>query len=272
MQPYVIRRGDYLLKVAYESGFDADSVWDNARNSDLRTLRKDPNILAPGDMLFIPDASDGPDYKTLQTGSTNSFVSQAPPTPVTVKFCDPALASQPCTIAELPDLRDLKTDANGVLTFQAPVSLETATVRFAGVNPAVMFACQLGRLDPVDTLTGIFQRLQNLGYIDDAAEFEADDLNLLRGGLNVLKISIQGPPSGALLAPAAPSDRGADTSPTGNPAPTPAIDDAPASDAGPSVGGPSAPPSLSPRGLFGLSDEGVLDEDTTQMLRKAHGC
>jgi hypothetical protein len=85
VRPYVIREGDYLLKVVYENGFDADVVWGHARNAGLRT-RKGPNILAPGDTLFISDAPDGPDYGTVQTGSTNSFVSRAPPTRVTVKF------------------------------------------------------------------------------------------------------------------------------------------------------------------------------------------
>jgi hypothetical protein len=73
VQPYVIRRRDDLLRVAYENGLDADAVSGSARNADLRTLRKDLNILAPGDTLFIPDAPDGPDYRTVQTGSTNSF-------------------------------------------------------------------------------------------------------------------------------------------------------------------------------------------------------
>jgi len=195
VQPYVICRGDYLLKVAYEKGFDADAVWGNAKNADLQTRRKDSNILAPGDMLFIPDAQDGPDPKSIEAGSTSTFVSPAPPTPVTVKFTDSGLASQPCTIAELPDLTGLTTDASGSLTFQCPVSLETATITFASAAPPATFICQIGHLDPIETPVGIFQRLQNLGYIDQDVEFEEDDLDLLRGALNALKIVLQGPPS-----------------------------------------------------------------------------
>lgn len=269
MQPYVIRQGDYLLKVAYENGFDADTVWGNSKNADLRTLRRDPNILAPGDVLYVPEPPDPPESTALRTGSTNSFVSPAPPTPVTVKFSEPGLASQACSIAELPDLTSLTTDGDGVLTFQAPVSLETVTITLAGANPAVTFTCKLGHLDPIDTLSGVFQRLQNLGYIDDDAEFDQDDLDLLRGGLNALKISIVGPPSGVALSPAAPSDSGSDTRSSDYGA---SSDEAPASDPAPSGDGPSVPPTLASRGLFGLSDDGVLDEDTIQVLRTAHGC
>jgi hypothetical protein len=270
VQPYVIRQGDYLLKVAYENGFDADTVWGSSKNADLRMLRRDPNILAPGDVLYVPDPPDPPKSTALSTGSTNSFVSPAPQTPVTVKFSEPRLVSQACTIAELPDLIGLSTDGNGVLTFQAPVSLETVTIALVDASPAVTFTCELGHLDPIDTLSGVFQRLQNLGYIDDDAEFEQDDLDLLRGGLNALKISIVGPPSGLALSRAAVSDSGSDAPQAGDYAAS--NDDTPASDPGPSSSGPSVPPKLAPRGLFGLSDDGILDEDTTQMLRIAHGC
>ena len=55
MEPYVIRQGDYLLQVAHTFGFDADTVWNDDKNSDLARLRPDHNILRPGDILYIPD-------------------------------------------------------------------------------------------------------------------------------------------------------------------------------------------------------------------------
>jgi hypothetical protein len=54
MQPYVIRQGDYLLKLAYSFGFDAEAVWNDDKNADLRSQRQDPNTLLPGDILSHP--------------------------------------------------------------------------------------------------------------------------------------------------------------------------------------------------------------------------
>jgi hypothetical protein len=51
MQPYVVRENDFLLKIAFEFGFDADSVWNAPNNDDLRRLRPNPNQLFPGDVL-----------------------------------------------------------------------------------------------------------------------------------------------------------------------------------------------------------------------------
>ena len=55
MQPYVIRQGDFLAKLAHRFGFDADTVWNDAANTKLGDARTDPNILAPTDILYIPD-------------------------------------------------------------------------------------------------------------------------------------------------------------------------------------------------------------------------
>ena len=57
---YVIRQGDYLAKLAHRFGFDAGTVWGDPRNSELRSLRGDPNVLHPGDVLWIPEDEDPP--------------------------------------------------------------------------------------------------------------------------------------------------------------------------------------------------------------------
>ncbi len=55
MQPYVIKQGDYLTALADRFDFDADSVWNDDANKDLRDLRDDPTILCAADVLYIPD-------------------------------------------------------------------------------------------------------------------------------------------------------------------------------------------------------------------------
>ena len=59
MKPYVVKQGDYLLKLAHGLGFDADTVWNADENADLKAKR-DPNILCPGDLLYVPDSEPKP--------------------------------------------------------------------------------------------------------------------------------------------------------------------------------------------------------------------
>src|SRR5580658_7026888 len=135
MQPYVIKQGDYLAALAYRFGFDANAVWNDDKNAELRQARPNPNVLYPSDILYIPDQVDKkPVMHTLTTGATNPFVGPDPPTITLthkfVGFAPTTYASKAYTVQELDQLTGLQSDENGVVTFQAPVTLSTATIVF----------------------------------------------------------------------------------------------------------------------------------------------
>jgi hypothetical protein len=146
LQPYVIRQGDYLIKLAYQFGFDADTVWDDPQNQQLRQAGKlstDPNILRPTDVLYIPSNAP-PVTHALATGTANSYVSDAPTVNLSLKFTDPELASQAFTVNELPQLAGLTTQADGTTSFAVPVSQETLTLVFT--SDGTRFTCSISQL------------------------------------------------------------------------------------------------------------------------------
>ncbi len=219
MQPYVIRQGDYLAKLAYKFGFDADEVWNDPSNADLRALRSDPNVLWPTDVLYIPDANTAPPT-SLVLGSTNTFVADIPTAKITVQFSEPGYASQAYTVQELEDLTGLSTDDSGVATFSVPVTLGTATIVFT--ESGATFECNVGDLDPINTLSGVFQRLQHLGFIDAAMSLEAATLGLVRSALAAFKAA-----------------QSSDSSPADSTPPDSDSDDASSPDSSPPAGDPS---------------------------------
>jgi N-acetylmuramoyl-L-alanine amidase len=248
MRPYVIRRGEYLVQLANQFGFDAETVWGDDKNADLREQRSDPNILAPGDVMYIPDRNPRDQQpKTVFPGTTNTFVSDPAKTTIKIQFLDTQLASHACTIAELPDLAGLATDANGVLTFPVPVTLEAATITFP--DASVECFCRIGHLDPITTLSGAHQRLQNLGYIDDRVSVETANADAVRLACHLLLPGKDGQDPGSQGPAATAASSSADVSPTpmqATPGSTPSTPDAPL--------------------------EGVNDEVTSKRLRDAHGC
>jgi hypothetical protein len=246
MQPYVIRQGDYLLRLAQKFGFDADTVWNDPKNAQLRQagrLSQDQNILNPTDMLFIPNPAP-PVMHRLNMGTTNTFTAAAVPTvTVTHQFRgdDPkTYASKAYSISELSDLTGLTTDENGVLTFQTPTTLMKATVVFSDTGESWVLA--IGHLDPIETLSGIFQRLQHLGYIAENLPFDSTNLDLLRAGLIAFK--------------------NAESASASEPTP----------DSGSSPDSATAATTDAGQGHAGLGDDGKLDADTTNLLRQAYGC
>ena len=283
MQPYVIRGSDYLSKLAHKFGFDADAVWNDPNNSDLRKLRTNPEILLAGDILQVPESSfEPPPAQPLVIGTTNTFTAPAPPT-VTIKHkfvgVDPSIyASKAYTVRELDDLKGLQTDADGLVTFEVAVTLESATIRFTETGEEWTLA--IGGLDPINSTIGIFQRLQGLGYIGEAKEFDmgdgANNLDILRDGLRALKAS--GANASGSSSPASQQASPEPSEPSGSADGPSTAASASATSGDPATGtsdaapqGPASTPSTS-NDNAGLADNGTLDADTSSLLVSAYGC
>jgi hypothetical protein len=235
MEPYVIKQGDYVARLAYKFGFDADEIWNDPANGDLQALRKDQNILWPTDILHIPDQVDKePATFPLVTGQTNTFVCDTPTVSITIKFTDTSLAGQPFTVPEVPSLTDQTTGADGSVTLPIPVTLDTFTIAFT--QSGATFEFKPGGLDPMDTLSGVFQRLYNLGFLGDDASADPLDVGEIRVALRAFK-ALQ---SAGGSAPSGSTDIDGD------------VDDGAQDNAG-------------------LSDDGTLDASTRSLLLEAYG-
>ena len=56
MQQHMVKEGECLDSIALDHGFaDWRTIYDHPKNTDLRSKRPDPNVIHPGDKLFIPD-------------------------------------------------------------------------------------------------------------------------------------------------------------------------------------------------------------------------
>jgi hypothetical protein len=253
VQPYVVRQGDFMDQLASRYGFDGDAAWNDGSNDGLRRAGRLPNQLFPGDKLSLPDPTPLKAH-ALTVGSMNTFTAPAPTTTtIGVKFISTeggaSYASKAFFVSELPELTDLSTTGEGVATFDTPVTLSKATIVFSETGETWVLA--IGAMDPMTTLSGIFKRLQNLGYIAANIEFDRNEpssnLPTLRNGLLALKESEGRAPESS--------------PPSGSPDSSP-----PSADAG---GDDNASASAA---ASGLSDDGTLDGDTADLLKDAHGC
>jgi hypothetical protein len=283
LEPYVIRQGDFLLKVAHKFGFDADTIWNDAKNDALRQVRPNPNILLPGDVLYIPDqANRTPALKPLVTGTTNTFTSHTPTLSLTCKFIGAeaaTYASKAFTVQELADLVGLQTDDQGVATFPIPVTLTRATITFIETGECVELG--IAAMDPINSLEGIFKRLQNLGHIprevDGVPVESSGDLKMMRRGLRYFKASQSSGDDAA--GGSTPSESPSDPTGDGRSASTgqgdSGWDAAGGSEEGAPFGGDPGPANSPPDPSdddAGLADNGTLDGDLAALLLKVYGC
>lgn len=170
MPIYTVRQGDCISSIARAYGFtDWRTIYNHAQNGSLRRLRPDPNVIHPGDQIFIPDREEGIEERA--TDQLHSFRRRFQPVSLRVVLVDEehrplANAAYTLTVGELPV--EGQTGPDGLLEQTIPASLPSArlSVRFTrdGEEIGYTWDLRLGELDPETTMTGVQARLNNLGY------------------------------------------------------------------------------------------------------------
>lgn len=162
---YVIRQGDCLSSVAEKSGFLWQTIWEHSSNSDLRNLRRDPNILFPGDVLTIPPMQL--QEFSCATEATHHFVKKSPTAKLKMRLLQ---ESEPRSNVSYifrvnGNATEGKTDANGFLEIPIPPNATTGKLSILEKGEIVEeYDVALGHLDPLDEITGVQKRLKNLGF------------------------------------------------------------------------------------------------------------
>lgn len=164
---HVVAPGECMASIADRYGFFWQTLWDLPENAELRRARKDPNVLQPGDRVFVPplrprSCSRAVDqrHRFRRRGIPERFVLR-----LTNEVEDRSLANLPYRFEIVGIVRDGVTDADGSLGEWIPPGAQTAVLILDpdGEHPEE-FEIELGRLAPLDSLAGISQRLTALGF------------------------------------------------------------------------------------------------------------
>ena len=174
---YTVVQGDHLSKIAKENGFpDYHIIWDHPNNADLKKKRDNPNVLNPGDQIFIPDME-----QKQESGATerrHTFVVKREPLKLRLVLEDsekkPIANAQYALLVE-GEIQQGTTDGNGHIEQEIPQDAQEATLVLRGEDIPfrdVPIPIKIGHLDPVEETSGQVARLKNLGYYggDDGDE------------------------------------------------------------------------------------------------------
>jgi len=167
---YTVRQGDHLSKIAKAFGIlDYRKIWNDPNNADLKQQRQNPNVLLPGDSLFIPDLKTG--TESVSTDQKHTFVVKKPDLKLRLiledQYAEP-LANASCVLALGYDSRDVQTDGNGSIEQDLQPDVHDASLTIQDARTPLnntQIAIKIGDLDPVDEISGQIARLNNLGYL-----------------------------------------------------------------------------------------------------------
>ncbi len=182
-----------LRRIAALYGAAPSQIWNAGQNAELRRVRT-PDHLCEGDRVWIP----GEDHSAiievdgrpipLRTGS--SYTLSLPQThEVAVQFRNEEnepMANWECELSYPGGSLATSFDGSGILRATLPLAVLSVEVTYwpsgGEREHAYSRSLQVGRLDPVETESGVVASLQNLGYGTDGAslgtaiaDFQADN-------------------------------------------------------------------------------------------------
>lgn len=161
---YTVREGDCMSKIAKETGHFWQTLWDDAGNAELKTVRRQPNVLLPGDRVTVPPIRQK--YEEGQSKMRHRFVRRGEPSHLVLRVLDQDVprASEPYKLI-IDGKQEITgtTDAEGKLDVPIPGNARKGKL-IVGEEPDVLeYDLDLGGLDPVETWKGVQTRLKNLG-------------------------------------------------------------------------------------------------------------
>ena len=167
---YTVQQGDHLSKIAMNFGFsDYRVIWDHPDNAALKAKRKNPNVLFPGDTLFIPDRELREESCSTDQRHRFTVRTTVPKLRLVLEdLYETPIANANCMLVVGNDVRNVTTDGSGRIEQVLPPGEDNAYLIIQDDSQTafnfVEIPLKIGHLDPVEELTGQQARLKNLGY------------------------------------------------------------------------------------------------------------
>lgn len=157
-----VGQGESTSSLAKKNGFFWKTIWNHPENAELKAKREDPNVLFEDDEIFIPEMK----LKEVSKGTEGKHVFKRKGEPCKLKiqlmkFGKPR-PNEDYIIDFEGKLINGKTDADGNIEHFIPG--ETATGKLILKDGREVYPLSIGNLNPVEEISGIQQRLNNLGY------------------------------------------------------------------------------------------------------------
>jgi hypothetical protein len=168
-----IKQGESVISLSERHGLFADTIWNHPENAELKELRKNMNILMPGDILFIPDKK--PKEVSRSTNEVHKFKRKGIPALFRLQLFDveEPRANQEYTLDVDGQQYKGKTDSRGVLEQTIPTDSKNGVLI---IGPEEFrLEIDFGYLDPINEISGVKKRLNNMGYDCGKPNNETDE-------------------------------------------------------------------------------------------------
>ncbi|MGQ9695033.1 MAG: LysM peptidoglycan-binding domain-containing protein [Thermodesulfobacteriota bacterium] len=164
MPDYKVKQGDCLSSIATQYGISWDKIWNHPKNISLKNKRQDPNVLYPGDVVFIPDKEDK--EESGRTEQKHRFKKKGTPSKMRIRMLknDKPRSDEPYRLNIDGIWREGTTDGDGYIEASIPSNAKKGILYLGEPGKEDIYHFNFGHLDPIDTEDGVRERLKSLGF------------------------------------------------------------------------------------------------------------
>ncbi len=182
---HIVEQGEHLSKIAKDYGFpDFHVIWDHPENAKLKEERKNPNVLFPGDEIFIPDKEEK--EESGSTDKRHNFVVKKASLKLVLYLEDifeKPIAGASCALLVNGKASPHTTDPKGQTNQEIPLDAQEAFLVIRDQTPFAndVIPIKIGDLHPAKEVSGQKARLNNLGYF--AGDVDGTDTEALQSAV-----------------------------------------------------------------------------------------
>ncbi len=168
MPNHVVEQGEHTASIAHDYGFDSFRIlYDHAENSPFRQERPDPNILCPGDQIYVPEKELKEESGV--TEKRHRFQLLGDPLKLRLKLLTLDWAGYEgvaCEMIGSGPAKPHETDTEGKIEQAITPKVEEVSLSFQEAPDLLEdeLLLKVGHLDPITKQSGQAGRLRNLGY------------------------------------------------------------------------------------------------------------
>jgi N-acetylmuramoyl-L-alanine amidase len=157
--------GECLESIAAKAGHSPEYLWNHPDNAEIKSTRKNPNVLLPGDRVAVPPIRAG--SSSVPTAQCHRFRRKGVPSRLRVQVMNASKprADEPYRLVIDGKTLEGTTDGEGWVDIPLPPTAERGEL-VVGAEPmsTQTILLNLGGMDPVAEPIGIQKRLRNLGF------------------------------------------------------------------------------------------------------------
>jgi len=218
MPEYTVKQGDCLSSIAFSHGLFWETVWNHPLNAELRERRQDPNVLQPGDVIFLaekeqkeesgateqrhrfrlkgtpvklrlrvmqePEAIQSHERPTVEQEATTSHSED--PQVESEEVEEQPRSNIPYVLMIDGQRYEGNTDEDGLIEVNIPPNARNGRLMLEPGTPnETLIQLKLGTLNPLGETSGVKQRLANLGF--DCGETAEEETPVLQAALRAFQ-------------------------------------------------------------------------------------